>query len=303
MASMELSQIIVLALVQGAAELLPVSSSAHVIMAEKLMGIDPSSPEATFLLVMLHTGTMFAVLFYFWPRWKLLLFPALSAEQLGDGASYRFYFFKMLVLATAITGFLGLGLKLFIEKVVLIRMLGHDNGEVEHLFKNLLLMAGALAAVGLIIIASGSRDAKANVAPLTQRTSLFIGIIQGLCLPFRGFSRSGATISMGLFCGLPRTLAEEFSFALAVVLTPPVISWELYRLVEAKNRATGEGWRVSEILQWLRPGLLGMVFSFVAGLVALRVLSVALERGRWKYFGYYCLAAAGVVLLAALNGL
>ncbi len=62
-------QILILGLVQGAAELLPVSSSAHVIVAEKLMGIDPSSPEATFLLVMLHTGTMFAVIAYFWKSW------------------------------------------------------------------------------------------------------------------------------------------------------------------------------------------------------------------------------------------
>lgn len=58
--------VILLAIVQGLAELLPVSSSAHVIVAEKLMGIDPTSPTSTLLLVMLHTGTMFAVIVYFW---------------------------------------------------------------------------------------------------------------------------------------------------------------------------------------------------------------------------------------------
>ena len=63
-------QILVLGLVQGAAELLPVSSSAHVIIAEKLLGLDPSAPEMTFLLVMLHTGTMFAVIVYFWKSWR-----------------------------------------------------------------------------------------------------------------------------------------------------------------------------------------------------------------------------------------
>src|SRR5262249_30259744 len=66
-------QIFVLAVIQGAAELLPVSSSAHVILAEKLMGLDPSSPEMTFLLVMLHTGTMFAVLVYYWRRWRAMV--------------------------------------------------------------------------------------------------------------------------------------------------------------------------------------------------------------------------------------
>ena len=63
---MTLLQVLILAAVQGAAELLPVSSSAHVIVTEKLMGLDPSSPEMTLLLVMLHTGTMFAVIAYFW---------------------------------------------------------------------------------------------------------------------------------------------------------------------------------------------------------------------------------------------
>jgi undecaprenyl-diphosphatase len=63
---MTLLQVVILAIVQGLAELLPVSSSAHVVVSEKLMGLDPSSPQMTLLLVMLHTGTMFAVIFYFW---------------------------------------------------------------------------------------------------------------------------------------------------------------------------------------------------------------------------------------------
>jgi undecaprenyl pyrophosphate phosphatase UppP len=63
-------QILILAVIQGAAELLPVSSSAHVIVAEKLMRLDPTRPEMTLLLVMLHTGTMFAVIFFFWQSWK-----------------------------------------------------------------------------------------------------------------------------------------------------------------------------------------------------------------------------------------
>src|ERR1700744_5926087 len=99
---MHFVQILILAVIQGAAELLPVSSSAHVIVAEKLMGLDPSTPEMTFLLVMLQTGTMFAVLLYFWKRWKKL--------------SVNFY--KMLLLATAVTGVLGLGLKKIIEKTI-----------------------------------------------------------------------------------------------------------------------------------------------------------------------------------------
>jgi len=286
-------QIVVLALIQGMAELLPVSSTAHVIVAAKLMNQDPSSSHMTFLLIMLHTGTMFAVLFYFWPRWRPMLFP--PAQPSGESAAQvsRFHFLKMVVLATAITGVLGYGLIMFIEKVILIKLMGHEKGEVEHLFKVLPLMAAALFAVGLIIIAAGLRRVTTESKHLTARPAILIGVVQALCLPFRGFSRSGATISTGLFCGLSRSLAEEFSFALAVAITPPAIIREVYRLLKDKDK----GWQgSSELFQLLLPGVVGMGFSFVAGLLALKFLSVVLEKGRWQYFGYYCLVAAGGVL-------
>jgi undecaprenyl-diphosphatase len=289
---MEYLRIAVLACIQGAAELLPVSSSAHVIVAEKLMGKDPSSEEMTFLLVMLHTGTMFAVLLYFWPRWRGLLRSAAGGPHPG----WRFV--MLVVLATACTGVLGLGLMWFIEQVVLVRWLGHEKGEVEHLFKNLGLIAASLLAVGLFIIAAGSRKLREDPAALNTRSSVLIGIVQALCLPLRGFSRSGATISTALFCGIPRMRAEDFSFALAVALTPPVIARELQRLLKAR------GWSgMAELTNLLLPGLVGMVLSFAAGLVALKVLSRVLERGGWKYFGYYCLAASAGVFAAYLTGL
>src|SRR5690349_21957436 len=100
-------KILVLALIQGAAELLPVSSSAHVIVAEKLMGLDPAKPDMTFLLVMLHTGTMFAVLVYFWPRWRALFRRDPAAGEAGPSG---WHFIAMVILATAFTGVLGLGL-------------------------------------------------------------------------------------------------------------------------------------------------------------------------------------------------
>src|SRR5271154_983325 len=78
---MSLLKIIIFCIVQGLAELLPVSSSAHVVVAEKLLGLDPSSPSMTLLLVMLHTGTMFAVIVYFWPQWRRTYFQS--------GASFK----------------------------------------------------------------------------------------------------------------------------------------------------------------------------------------------------------------------
>jgi len=278
-------QIAILALIQGAAELLPVSSSAHVIVAQKLMGLDPSAPEMTFLLVMLHTGTMFAVIAYFWPRWKLLL----SKNQRGSVHS-RSEFIRSVILATGLTGIVGLTLKKLIEKLLLPALFPTaDHAEIEHLFKVLPLIAFSLFMVGLLIIAAGSRDTKQTKGKLTPRSSAWIGIVQGLCLPFRGFSRSGATISTALFCGVPRMLAEDFSFALAVVITPPVILMQLVRLIKHSGGT-------SDLVTLLTPGLVGMVFAFASGSLALRWLSAWLENGKWKYFGYYCLGAAAVVM-------
>jgi undecaprenyl-diphosphatase len=277
-------QILVLALIQGACELLPVSSSAHVIAAEKLMGLDPSSPQMTMLLVMLHTGTMFAVIVYFWRAWKRDYFASAGQTQ---------WFALQVVVATICTGVVGIGLKIVIEKVVL---RGRPHAEVEDLFNNLPLIAGALTTVGVLIILAGLREEKTpRHSELQPAHSIWIGLVQGLCLPFRGFSRSGATISTGLLLGLPKQKLEEFSFALAVVLTPPIIAQEAHRLVKA-HALSGQ----DSVLHLFVPGLVGMVFSFVAGLLALKWLSRWLEGGRWKFFGFYCLAAAvGILVINA----
>jgi undecaprenyl-diphosphatase len=284
-------KIAILALIQGAAELLPVSSSAHVILAQKLMGLDPSSPSMVYLLIMLHTGTMFAAIVYFWSGWKRLLFP----EKGGPGTGRQFL--AMIVVSTAVTGFLGLALQFLIEKVVLEKALGHARGEVESLFRSLPLIGTALTAAGVLILISSYFDrSRPHSGALTPGAATAIGLIQGLCLPFRGFSRSGATISVGLMCGLPRKFAEEFSFFLAVVLTPPLIvrqTWKLLRSEEAKN---------THFLELLTPGLVGMGLSFLSGLLALRLLSAVLEGGRWWAFGAYCLAFAGVMFFAAWHG-
>ena len=276
-----LLQVILLGLIQGAAELLPVSSSAHVIVAEKLMGIDPTSPEATFLLIMLHTGTMFAVLAYFWRRWYQRYFS--SREILRRTA-------VLAVVATALTGVIGEGLKLVIERGVLGS--ATSPGEVEELFGKLWLIGAGLAAAGVLILAAGyARRVEADGADVTARSAAWMGLVQGLVLPFRGFSRSGSTISVGLFAGTGRRAAEDFSFVLAVILTPPLIVVELHRLIKLHASETEQ----HHLAHLAAPALVGMAASFFAGLLGLRLLSRWLEQGRWQYFGYYCLFASLLV--------
>jgi undecaprenyl-diphosphatase len=279
---MSLLQILVLAVVQGAAELLPVSSSAHVIVAEKLMGLDPTAPEMTLLLVMLHTGTMFAVIVYFRGAWRDTYFSS----------SRAFYTSALNVLTgTVMTAIVGLVLLQLIQQLFAIRAPGF---EIEQLFGNAWLMAGSLAAAGLLILLAAKLDGHAG-ADISPRTAAWIGAVQGLCLPFRGFSRSGATISTAMAFGVARRRAEEFSFALAVVLTPAVIAREVWRLAKAQHAAASVAH--ASLMGMAGPCLLGMLLSFIAGLAALRWLSHWLEQGRWYVFGLYCLLASLVVLV------
>jgi len=283
---MSILDVAILAIVQGLAELLPVSSSAHVVVAEKLLGLDPSSPPMTLLLVMLHTGTMFAVIVYFWRQWRGAYF--------SSGPAFKAIAIR-LILATVVTALVGEIIIKIIEKTVL-RDVPHS--QIEDLFSHLEFIAPALAAAGILIVIAGLRgrasgggsSGSAAGGELGMRDAGLIGMVQGLCLPFRGFSRSGATISTGMLLGVDKPRAERFSFALAVLLTPPVVLREAWRLAHAPPVA-------ATLTSVALESLLGAALAFVAGLVALRWLSRWLESGRWHLFGVYCLIAAVAVAL------
>ncbi len=301
-------QIIILAIIQGLAELLPVSSSAHVVVAEKLMGLDPTSPPMTFLLVMLHTGTMLAVIAYFWKAWKRAYFS--SAAVFRKQA-------PNLILATLLTGVIGFGLIKAIEITI-----GHahttstttlaggsvtvtalttkmPHADVESLFGNLALISIALFAAGVLIFIAGfSPRSRAN-REIALRDSAIIGVVQALCLPFRGFSRSGATISAGLLLGCAKPRVEEFSFALAVLITPAAIGREVLRLIKPTDPPATQPLHIAPLLT---PGLLGLAFSFLAGLVAQKNHSRVLEKCHRAIFGVYCIAAAIAIFTLYLFG-
>ncbi len=303
---MPIIQIILLAIVQGFAELLPVSSSAHVVVAERLMGINPATPQMTLLLVMLHTGTMFAVIVYFWQQWRRAYFRSLEAFR---GVALR------LMAATALTAIIGYPLQ---KVVATIAFPGAPKAEIEELFGRLDIIAPALLVAGILILLAGLKERRElgltpelppptpeghyqEGAALSMRQSLWMGAIQGICLPFRGFSRSGATISTGILVNASKERAERFSFALAVVLTPPVVFVEVRRLLKATHEAALAGQTI-DLHATFASSLLGAVFAFLAGLVALKWLSSWLESGRWSYFGIYCVGASIVVFLLHLRG-
>jgi len=251
-----------------------------VVVAEKLLHLDPASPPMTLLLVMLHTGTMFAVIVYFWSQWRATYFASAPAFRRAA---------LLVVVATVFTGVVGGALVKLIEK-------NASGAEVEDLFSHLELIAPALAAAGALILIAGSVERRRAARPPAQSSELsigqagIVGAVQGLCLPFRGFSRSGATISTGMLLRVEKSRVEAFSFALAVVLTPPVVAREALRLVHSSQAGKAADLETVALLS-----LLGALLAFGTGLLALRWLSRWLEGGRWYLFGVYCLAAAGIV--------
>jgi undecaprenyl-diphosphatase len=286
-----LLNVVILAIVQGFAELLPISSSAHVVVAEKLLGLDPSAAPMTLLLVMLHTGTMFAVIIYYWKQWRRTYFRSVAAFR---------NIAMLVVIATACTAVVGEGIIKVLERTVLG---GLPHAEIEDMFSHLEFIAPALVAAGLLILVAGLLEKRyqprisTDIANPTALQAVLIGAVQGLCLPFRGFSRSGATISTGMLAGVAKSRAEAFSFALAVVLTPPVVVREVLRLLRSANQEGG-----TNLAPVMLMSLVGAVVAFVAGLLALTWLSRWLEAGRWYLFGIYCLVAGAAVGLLYVVG-
>jgi undecaprenyl-diphosphatase len=242
---------------------------------------------------------MFAVIAFFWNTWKKEYFA--STETFKQFAVHVLW-------ATLLTGIVGEAIKKVIEKTL---FRGAEEAEIEQLFSHLELIAPALAAAGVLILiagllerrqlaggVSGTRDAARTV---TFYQAGWMGVVQGLALPFRGFSRSGSTISTAMLVGANKERAERFSFALAVVLTPAVVGLEALRLQKASHTALLAGSPI-DLKGSLLFSLLGMLFSFLAGLVALKWLSSWLESGRWYLFGIYCVLASGVVFYLHARG-
>ena len=140
--------VVILSLVQGLAELLPISSSAHVIIIAKLLGENMSTPANALLLVMLHTGTMFAVILYFWRQWVETFFSSWVAF-------YRFA--RMVFVACLLSGAVAAPLALAVEHIL---SNGSHRVEIEALFHKLNWIGPGLAAAGILILWAGLREAR-----------------------------------------------------------------------------------------------------------------------------------------------
>ncbi len=266
---MTLLQALVFGVVQGVTEFLPVSSTAHLFLVAWLL--DWSEPDLT-LIVALHLGTLAAIAIVLWPDLRRLAAGFLRtfyAPDLRGDADQRLAW--LLALATV--------------PAVLVGLLLEKRIEGAHADRRILVFT--LAAFGVILLLAdryGRRSRVWRAASVTDAVA--IGLAQA-CAIVPGVSRSGATISAGLFCGLTREDATRFSFLLSV---PIVLGRALYRLKDASIPASDR-----DVL------LVGIVAAAATGVFALRWLIAFVQRNSFTGFALYRLVVAAARALAVLG--
>jgi undecaprenyl-diphosphatase len=269
-------QALVMGIVQGLTEFLPVSSSGHLIIVPTLLGwTDPFINSLEFS-VMLHIGTLVALLVYFRNDWLRLVPAGLAAirdRSFRDDPDRRLAW--LIAVATIPAIIAGVLLNDVIEKNV--RQIG--------LVALMLVVGGAI----LWLAERNGRQTRA-VGELTFRAALGIGAAQAVAL-VPGISRSGISIAAGLFAGLDRESAARFSFLMAT----PVIA--LAAVYEGRKLLSGETGLVIPIA----PLIVGMVASLVAGLFAIGVLLRYVRAHSTDVFVAYRILLAAVVIVAWLG--
>ena len=268
---------ILLGILQGLTEFLPVSSSGHLVLAQQFLGLQE---PLVFFDVMLHVGTLAAVLVAYRDAIKRLVIGGLST--LGDTQFWRQP--RAMLNTSAELKFIGLILLGSIPTGIIAVLF---KTQLESLFDEVSLVSIMLILTGFILQLPRLRREKADnpTGQLKTWHAPLIGIAQG-CAITPGISRSGTTISLGLFLGIPAKTAAEYSFLLSI---PAILG-----AVVLKIRDVGDTTVPLHIVGT------GMLASFIVGYIALRFLLVILNRGKFSVFSYYCIALGLTSLLIAL---
>jgi undecaprenyl-diphosphatase len=265
-------------LVQGLTEFIPISSSAHLIVVPRLLGWNDPFINSNAFDVMLHMGTLVALLIYFWTDLVRLLLAWLASirdRSIHDDPQRRLAWLIFIsMLPGAVLGALGESF--------------FDTFFREHS----LLFIAALLAVGATILwlAEWLGSRRRELEDLRIADAVGIGAAQALAL-FPGISRSGITISAGLFAGLTREAAARFSFLMATPIIAGAGIWKARVLL-------GGGLAAADLV----PLAAGFATAFVAGLFAIAFLLAYLRRRSTALFiGYRYVLAAGLVAFVLLG--
>ena len=273
---MTILEAIVLGILQGITEFLPVSSSGHLVLMQHFLGIKESQ---VFFDVMLHFGTLGAVIIVYY---QLIG----SMVRTGFSAFFEADFYRYPRLTINNTPHLRLIWFLLLGSIPtgLIALLFKDS--LEAIFGKPMVVAVMLIVTGLILQLSrfGQRRLQAET-PLRSGHAPLIGIAQGLAIT-PGISRSGATISISLLLGLSPQVAAQYSFLLSI---PAILGAVVLKLKD-----------VGEITIAPAVIIVGTLTSFIVGYIALRFLLAILNRGKFSIFSYYCFAL-GIVAAVSIS--
>ena len=261
----EMLKVIILGIVQGITEWLPVSSTGHMILVDEFLKLNQSEEFISTFLVVIQFGSILAVLMIFFK--KLNPFdPSKTKAQKNDTLSL----WAKVIIAIIPSGLIGV---LFEDKI-------------DELFFNSTTVAIALIAYGVIMIMLENRNKKPKVSDFSQLTyklALGIGLFQCLAL-IPGTSRSGSTIIGAVLLGTSRYVATEFSFFLAV---PTMLGASALKLLKVGFSFTG--------LEWLLLAT-GSLVAFIVSVFAIKFLLDYIKKHDFKVFGYYRIVLGIIVL-------
>ena len=274
---MSLLSSILLGLIQGVAEFLPISSSGHLAIAEHLLGMSGASDIPEFFDVLLHLGTLLAVFVAYWDdiRDMILEFFRGVSDLAHRSTPTPVPPARRLILLI-IVGTLPLFVILPVKDLV------------EGLADNMCFVAGALIVTGFLLFASDRvKKGRKTEKNATLLDVLLVGVGQAIAT-CPGISRSGTTITAGCFVGFERKFAVRFSFLLSI---PAILGANILSLKDA-----------IATVQWAEVPvyLVGVAVSAVVGYACIRLLKMIADKGRFGFFAYYCWAVGALALLLAV---
>ena len=275
---MSLLHSVLLGLIQGVAEFLPISSSGHLAIAEHLLGQAGAAEIPGFFDVLLHLGTLFAVFAAYWEDIRDMVVEFFGGVgDLVHGTTPTPVPAARRLICLIVVGTLPLFAVLPVKDLV------------EGLGDNMYFVAGALLATGCLLFASD----RVRKGRKTERTAsladvLLVGVAQAVAT-CPGISRSGTTITAGCFVGFERKFAVRFSFLLSI---PAILGANILSLKDALE--AGVPWEEVPVY------LLGVLVAAVVGYACIRLLKMIAERGKFGFFAYYCWLAGAVTLALTL---
>lgn len=278
---MEWFEAILLGLVQGLTEFLPVSSSGHLEIGKVLLGVETT--DDLLFTTMVHAATVLSTIVVFRKQiWDLLkgFFCGLKGIKVENGA----------LVCNDQTDYL---LKMVVSMIPVFVVGVFFKDQVESLFGSITVVGVALIMTALLLFFSdyASRPGHKSIFPentyrngISYWQALAVGLGQAFAV-IPGLSRSGTTISTGLICGVKREVMAQFSFLMVLV---PILGETFLGLVGGEFGASSVG---------ALPLVLGFVSAFVSGLFACKVMIALVKRARLSWFALYCLLAAAAIFI------